>query len=214
MLLVGLGTLPARAAAPISLQLPTQQRLLDQRLTFLGSGGDAAAPMIHPVLGEAGAGLVAGLITVPLMLLTGVAMQNDSPDFLVAGLPPILLFIAVPAVGVSFAEWGAGRYLGAEVHVQPAVYVALGVQLLAFLGGFAGGVGPKNFASMAIFSVVDAIVLSGAVLGTMNLQLALSAPPKATFNEPVLPPSTAFAGRATAFTSSTASGVSLFAGAF
>jgi hypothetical protein len=215
LLLVGLGAAPARATTPLSLQLPARHHLLTEQLSLAGSPGDAAAPFMNPVLGEGLAGLGAGLITVPLMMLAGVSMQNDSPNLVVAALPPLLLFIAVPAVGVTFSEWAVGHALGAQVRVQPSVYIALGVQVLAYLFGTLAGVNPKNFAGMAVFSVVDALVLSGVVLGTMNLQLALATPPKTASTDVILPPTGAVAARTAhsdAFTSG--SGVSLFAGAF
>src|SRR3569623_1245995 len=86
LLLVSLGTaLPARATQ-VSLQLPATHRL-----TLLGSGGDTAQPLIHPLLGEGLAGFIASAASLAIVFGASVGLRNDSPNFLAAGLPPIIL---------------------------------------------------------------------------------------------------------------------------
>jgi hypothetical protein len=204
----------ARAGA-ISLDLPASPHLLETKLRPIGGGGDSLlnAPLIHPVLGEVLAGLGASLVTVPLVLLAGSALGTDSPNLELALLPPVILFLGVPALAVTFAEWGTGRALGDAVSIQPAIYVALGIQVVMLVGVYFIGVSTHDLRNAALFSLVDVILLPASVTGTMNLQLGLqaaAAPPHADTDP--RPDAQPVAGRA--LVSDRASSLSLFARAF
>ena len=129
-----------------------------------------------------------------------------------AALPPLILLLAVPTLVVTFAEWGVARAMGLRAQLQPTIYIALGAQLLVFVGAFFIGVSTGNIESAALFTLVELIVLPGVVTISMNLDLLLRHEWVADERPPVpLPATMPVADRPAG---SDTHGLSLFAKAF
>lgn len=164
---------PAVDIAP-HLHLLNERLHLGQQVRIAGSGGEAEpGPAMNPILGESLAGFGAALVSVPLTEVLGLVLGRDSPNLLVALLPVAVLFLALPSISVTFAEWGVGRALGAEVRLQPAIYVAVGVQLVFLVAGILAVAWVGDVTQAALFSLAEVLLLPASVTAVMNIQLGL-----------------------------------------
>jgi hypothetical protein len=145
-------------------------------LAISASSQPASAPTLqldHPMpkrdpvklyLIEAAAGAAAAVVFVPSTLLFGSWLGTLSPNLVAAALPGLLLALAVPPVAVTTAEWLVGRKLQPETtRYQPTIWLAIGVQAVALTLGTLAGVYARNPASLAVFTLCEAVVLPGAV---------------------------------------------------
>jgi hypothetical protein len=170
---------PARATVtPVDLaphlHLLSDKLHLDQQVRSSGSGGDVdSGPTMNAILAESLAGFGAALVSVPVTEALGFALRNISPNIYVALIPVAVLLLAVPSISVTFAEWGVGRALGAEVRLQPAIYVAVAVQFAFLVAGVLAVAWVGDVTQAALFSLAEVLLLPGTVTAVMNIQLGL-----------------------------------------
>ncbi len=119
--------------------------------------------------GEYLAGAVAGAITVPPMLLLGKKLGSLSSNWVTATLPPILLMAAVPPVAVAGAEWLVGRKLAPGTRFHPAVWGAVGVNVLIMVVGSLTGAWAGDGLSLGLFTLGEALLMPAAVTVIMRV---------------------------------------------
>ena len=138
-------------------------------LHLAGSAGDAPPALLSPLtLKVFGAGVGAAAIMVPGTLALGTWMGGLTSNLYAAALPPVLLFLALPPLAVTFAEWLMGRLYGESFRWGPALAVGVGTQLLLTASAFLFGVSTNNPGNAALFTLAEMILLPAAVTLTMH----------------------------------------------
>ena len=116
------------------------------------------------------AGAAATLVTVPAGMLLGGGMGRLSNNYVSVAPFALLTWLVVPAAGAALAEWWMGNeLLEGSTHMQPAVWVALGVNLALVVAAIAGGINAQNPLHLSLFSLASALVIPGAITGAMLL---------------------------------------------
>jgi len=180
--------LPERALARASL-LPNPE--------VLDSGAAAStpaalsltkAPRAPPrVTAQLLTGVGATVVSVPAGLMIGSWIGGLSNNLAIAAVPSLLFFLLLPPLAVTWTEWLTGNLIEpGSVTAQPAFWVALGAHLLASVGGIAFGVWSFNFGSLAVLTLIEALVLPAAVTLTMSLSRPPPQAPRVTRFEPPL----------------------------
>jgi len=150
--------------------------------TFGTASASPATPTASPQpwTSQALVGAGATIVSVPVGLLLGTLWGGVSNNLLVAAIPSVILFAALPPLAVTWAEWLTGNW-GApgSVTFQPALWVALGVHLVATAVAIGLGVSSINLASVAIFTLIEAVLLPTAVTLTMRLTAPQAGAPAA-----------------------------------
>lgn len=119
---------------------------------------------------QLGAGFGAGVVSVPASLALSMWVGSLSSNLLLAALPAVAIFVALPALAVTFAEWAVGNRLSeGSARLSPAVWAAVGVQVLVMAGAMLMGVHGQNLVDVGLLTLVDAALLSGSVFGVMKL---------------------------------------------
>lgn len=128
---------------------------------------------------ELATGAGAAVVAVPATLALSAWVGSLSSNLVLAGAPALVLLVALPPLAVTGAQWLVGNLLQpGSVRFQPAVWVALGVHVLAVTGAVLLGATVDRLGDAALFTLVEALVLPTAVTLTMRA------------TSPVLPPST------------------------
>jgi len=118
---------------------------------------------------ELATGAGAALVAVPATLALSAWVGSLSSNLVGAGAPALVLLLALPPLAVTGAQWLVGNLLQpGSVRFQPAVWVALGVHVLAVAGAVFLGATVDRFADAALFTLVDALVLPAAVTLTLR----------------------------------------------
>jgi hypothetical protein len=71
-----------------------------------------------------------------------------------------------------------------SARFQPAIWVALGVHVLAIVGAVAFGVATIDLGTVALFTLVEAVLLPSAVTLTMRLTGGEASPPATALAPP------------------------------
>ncbi len=122
------------------------------------------------VMSEYLAGAVTTAVTVPGGLLLGAWLGTLSNNLVWAAVPAVLSFTVLTGVGVTLVEWAVGNWRSPDsARVRPALWVALGAQLVAVVLALATGVDVYNVSSTVVFTIVEALALPAAVTATMYL---------------------------------------------
>jgi hypothetical protein len=137
---------------------------------------ELSAPHVHARLDardrgiQFAAGAAATLVTVPTGMLLGGGIGRLSNNYVSVAPFALLTWLVVPAVGAALAEWWMGNeLLEGSTHLQPAVWVALGVNLALVVAAIAGGINAQNPLHLSLFSLASALVIPGAITGAMLL---------------------------------------------
>lgn len=161
-------TAPARAhaAEPRLLLTPDSAAASGSLTETQATPSLAARPWPSQFLVGAGAAVVA----VPGSLLLGSALGSLSNNLFLAALPSLVLFLALPPLAVTWAEWMFGNWDSpGSARFMPAIWIALGVHAAAMVGGIASGASYLNLGSMAILTLIEALVLPAVVTLSMRL---------------------------------------------
>ena len=130
------------------------------------------------------AGAAAALVSVPLGLLLGRTLGVTSTSILIAA-PSLLLFLALPPVAVTLAEWLAGNWsLPGSSRFRPAIWMALIAHTLIFAGSVYLSGSAYDFRSAALFTGVEMALLPAVV----TLVMTLSAPAPEAAAAPAIAP--------------------------
>lgn len=126
--------------------------------------------------GEYLAGATAGFIVVPPMLLLGQKLGTLSSNLVAAALPPILLMAVVPPLAVTGAEFLVGRKLAPGTRFHPAIWGAVGMNVLVVVIGSLTGAWAGDGLSLGLFTLGEALLMPVAV--TAIMQVTRRRPPK------------------------------------
>jgi hypothetical protein len=161
-------SLPAQASSPGLHLTPALGALEPTRAPAALQPASPSGEQPWTIQFLAGAG--ATVVAVPAGLYLGTLLGSLTNNLVLAALPPLLLFAALPPLAVTWAEWLVGN-LGAEgrARFQPALWVALGVHVLAIVGAVAFGVSTLSFGTVAVLTLAEALLLPAAVTLTMRL---------------------------------------------
>jgi uncharacterized membrane protein YfcA len=115
------------------------------------------------------AGVGAAALTVPSMIAAGGAIGRSTNDLGAALAPSLLLQIAVPPVAVTLAMWAVGRFgLRDGSRFHPAIWAAIGVNLVAVIVGAAIGVAAGDEISVLAYTMTDALLMPAATAAVMH----------------------------------------------
>ncbi|MBM4379286.1 MAG: hypothetical protein FJ086_08295 [Deltaproteobacteria bacterium] len=159
---------PAEPVAPVAEPAPAAAVTVD------APGLEATAAPTRLGARERGiqfaAGAAATLVTVPAGMLLGGAIGRLSNDYASVAPFSLLTWLVLPAAGAALAEWWMGNeLLEGSTRLQPAAWVALGMNLVLVVAAIAGGVNAQNPLHLSLFSLASAMVIPGAVTGAMVL---------------------------------------------
>jgi hypothetical protein len=119
----------------------------------------------------------ATLVTVPAGMLLGGALGTLSNDYVRVAPLAVLTWIVLPALAATAAGWWTGnRLLEGSTRFAPAVWVALGTNLLLAVAAIVGGVNAANPLHLSLFSLASALVIPGALTGAWMLWDASPSP--------------------------------------
>lgn len=122
------------------------------------------------------AGAATAALTVPLTLWGASAVGSLSNNLFGAALPALAMLWVLPPLAVTLVEVLVGNALGAHSKLFPALWAALGTQLVAIVGGVLLGLYAGNPTHVALFTVGEAILLPGAA--TLVLGLSSQSEPR------------------------------------
>jgi len=145
---------------------PESARLLPERPESAGVMTDN--PVRWMAL-ELATGAGAALVAVPATLALSAWVGSLSSNLVLAGAPALVLLLMLPPLAVTGAQWLVGNLLQpGSVTFQPAVWVGLGVHVLAVVGAIALGATVDRLGDAALFTLVEALVLPTAVALTLR----------------------------------------------
>ena len=124
-----------------------------------------------------GAGAAAAAISVPLTLWGANAVGTLSNNLFGAALPSLLMLWVLPPLAVTLAEVLVGNALGADAKFFPALWAALGTQLVAIVGGVLLGLYAGNPTHVALFTLGEAILLPTATTLVLGFSAQSATPP-------------------------------------
>jgi hypothetical protein len=118
---------------------------------------------------ELAAGAGAAVVAVPATLALSAWVGSLSSNLVLAGAPALVLLLMLPPLAVTGAQWLVGNLLQpGSVSLQPALWVGLGVHVLAVAGAIALGATVDRLGDAALFTLVEALVLPTAVALTLR----------------------------------------------
>lgn len=174
-LALAVGPMTARAA-------PESLRLLPASDTTTS----APASPLRALALEWAVGAGAAVVVVPATLALSTWVGSLSSNLVVAAAPALVLLVALPPLAVAGAEVLLGRALGLGTpRLQPAVWVALGVHVLAVVGAVLLGASTHDLGDAALFTLVEALLLPTAV--TLTLHVTAPVPPDMALRAPERP---------------------------
>lgn len=119
----------------------------------------------------------ATLVTVPAGMLLGGALGTLSNDYVRVAPFAVLTWVVLPALAATAAGWWTGnRLVEGSTRFAPAVWVALGTNLLLAVAAIVGGVNAANPLHLSLFSLASALVIPGALTGAWILSDAGPSP--------------------------------------
>lgn len=119
----------------------------------------------------------ATLVTVPVGMLLGGAIGTLSNDYVRVAPLSLIAWVALPALAATAAGWWTGnRLVEGSTRFAPAVWVALGANLVLAVAAIVGGVNAANPLHLSLFSLASALVIPGALTGTWVLRDAGPSP--------------------------------------
>ncbi|WP_257462545.1 hypothetical protein [Archangium lipolyticum] len=125
---------------------------------------------------ELATGAGAAVVSVPATLALSAWVGSLSSNLVLAAAPAMLLLVALPPLAVAGAQWFVGNLLQpGSVRLSPAVWVALGVHVLAVTGAVLLGATVHDLGNAALFTLVEAVLLPSAV--TLTMRATSPAPP-------------------------------------
>ncbi len=135
---------------------------------------------------ELATGAGAAVVAVPATLALSAWVGSLSSNLVLAAAPAMVLLLALPPLAVTGAQWLLGNALGpGSVRFQPAVWVALGVHVLAVTGAVLLGGTVDRLGDAALFTLVEALVLPTAV--TLTMRATAPVPPPTLTRVPERP---------------------------
>ena len=162
------------ALALVLWMVPMTARAAPESARLLPAGMRVEHPAKWMAL-ELGTGAGAALVAVPATLALSAWVGSLSSNLVLAAAPAIVLLLALPPLAVTGAQWLVGNALQpGSVRFQPAVWVALGVHVLAVTGAVLLGATVDDLGDAALFTLVEALLLPTAV----TLTLRAVAPPE------------------------------------
>ncbi len=145
---------------------PESARLLPERPESAGVMTDN--PVRWMAL-ELATGAGAAVVAVPATLALSAWVGSLSSNLVLAGAPALVLLLMLPPLAVTGVQWLVGNLLQpGSVTFQPAVWVGLGVHVLAVVGAIALGATVDRLGDAALFTLVEALVLPTAVALTLR----------------------------------------------
>lgn len=185
LLLLVLTAMPAWAEEPTApTATPDTATLSDTLRSDLASPDDAtqevpsaawSGPKLVAV--QFGAGAAAAAISVPLTLWGASAVGTLSNNLFGAALPSLLMLWVIPPLAVTVAEVLVGNAFGADAKLFPALWAALGTQLVAIVGGVLLGLYAGNPGHVALFTLGEAILLPTATTWVLGFSAQSATPP-------------------------------------
>jgi hypothetical protein len=162
----------ALALALVLLAVPLTSRAASESARLLPE-----SPVVRPMTDnpmrwmalELAAGAGAAVVVVPATLALSAWVGSLSSNLGWAAAPAMLLLVALPPLAVTGAQWLVGELLGpGSVRFQPAVWVALGVHVLAVTGAVLLGATVHDWRDAALFTLAEVVLLPTAVTLTMR----------------------------------------------
>ncbi len=165
--------------------VPMTSRAAPESARLLPAGMMADHPVKWMAL-ELGTGAGAAVVAVPATLALSAWVGTLSSDLVLAAAPAMLLLLALPPLAVTGAQWLVGNWVQpGSVRFQPAVWVALGVHVLAVTGAVLLGATVDDLGDAALFTLVEALVLPTAV--TLTMRATAPVPPPTLSRVPERP---------------------------
>jgi hypothetical protein len=136
-------------------------------------------------------------VVVPATLALSAWVGSLSSNAALAAAPAMLLLVVLPPLAVTGAQWLLGELLQrGSVRFQPAVWVALGVHVLAVVGAVLLGATVSDWRDAALFTLAEMVLLPTAVTLTMRATAPEMAPSPSRVPETPRPGVEATASRA------------------
>jgi hypothetical protein len=165
--------------------VPMTSRAAPESARLLPAGMMAEHPVRWMAL-ELGTGAGAAVVAVPATLALSAWVGSLSSNLVLAAAPAMVLLLALPPLAVTGAQWLVGNALQpGSVRFQPAVWVALGVHVLAVTGAVLLGATVDDLGDAALFTLVEALVLPTAV--TLTMRATAPVPPPTLSRVPERP---------------------------
>lgn len=162
---------------------PESVRLLPEQPSSPGMLVDH--PMRWTAL-EMATGAGTAVVAVPATLALSAWVGSLSSDLALAAAPAMVLLLALPPLAVAGTQWLVGNQLHpGSARFQPAVWVALGVHVLAVTGAVLLGATVDDLGDAALFTLVEALVLPTAV--TLTMRVTAPVPPPTLTRVPERP---------------------------
>ncbi|HEX8820354.1 MAG TPA: hypothetical protein VF794_10545 [Archangium sp.] len=178
----------ALALALVLLVVPLTSRAAPESVRLLPEQPAAGVMNDNPLRWmalELATGAGAAVVAVPATLALSAWVGSLSSNLVLAGAPAVVLLLALPPLAVTGAQWLVGNLLQpGSVRFQPAVWVALGVHVLAVTGAVLLGATVDRLGDAALFTLVEALVLPTAVALTMRATAPVPPPPTPRASEP------------------------------
>jgi hypothetical protein len=173
------------ALALVLWMVPMTARAAPESARLLPAGMMTEHPAKWMAL-ELGTGAGAAVVAVPATLALSAWVGSLSSNLVLAAAPAMVLLLALPPLAVTGAQWLVGNALQpGSVRFQPAVWVALGVHVLAVTGAVLLGATVDDLGDAALFTLVEALVLPTAV--TLTLRATAPVPPPTLSRVPERP---------------------------
>ncbi|AKI98491.1 hypothetical protein ATI61_122110 [Archangium gephyra] len=173
------------ALALVLWMVPMTARAAPESARLLPAGLMTDNPVKWTAL-ELGTGAGAAVVAVPATLALSAWVGSLSSDLVLAAAPAMVLLLVVPPLAVTGAQWLVGNALQpGSVRFQPAVWVALGVHVLAVTGAVLLGATVDDLGDAALFTLVEALVLPTAV--TLTMRATAPVPPPTLSRVPERP---------------------------
>ena len=154
--------------------------------TLLATGSAADAPSLIPVMEmdrmriQMLCAIGSGVVGVPVAMLLGTLLGMSSSNLILAALPAVLLYLALPPAAASLAAWMVGdRSQTVEVGWKGAFFASLGVHLLVTTVAVLLGASSRGPLGVVLISVVDGALIGASSVFVMDaLATARPAAPK------------------------------------
>ncbi|PTL79504.1 hypothetical protein [Vitiosangium sp. GDMCC 1.1324] len=175
--------------ALVLMMVPETSRAAPESARLLPEQPPAAMQTDNPMRWmalELATGAGAAVVAVPATLALSAWVGTLSSDLVLAAVPAVVLLAALPPLAVAGAQWLVGNRLQpGSARFQPAVWVALGVHVLAVTGAVLLGATVDDLGDAALFTLVEALVLPTAV--TLTMRATAPVPPPTLSRVPERP---------------------------
>ena len=114
------------------------------------------------------AGLIAGSLSLPATALLSGAIGRGSGNLLAAAIPAALLYLILPPLAVTFSSYGVGLFFDdAGISWSPALWMALGVQVLGFALTALTGFSTQRANDLVAITAIHTLALGATVTLTL-----------------------------------------------